>query len=97
MRFLRVCTPAIWTLRWNAARRFAHVVALGIRTDYARSAGQDGAVPGSHEVKREAVERRARLPRQAQQMEQIAHDLEAVAAQLRAVEAGQQVNGGFGG
>ena len=26
---------------------FAHVVALGIRTDYARSAGQDGAVPGS--------------------------------------------------
>lgn len=58
-----------------------------------RSAGQDGAVPGSHEVKREAVERRARLPRQAQQMEQIAHDLEAVAAQLRAVEAGQQANG----
>ena len=75
---------------------FAHVVALGIRTDYARSAGQDGAVPGSHEVKREAVERRARLPRQAQQMEQIAHDLEAVAAQLRAVEASQQVNGGSG-
>lgn len=75
---------------------FAHVVALGIRADYARSAGQDGAVPGSHEVKREAVERRARLPRQAQQMEQIAHDLEAVAAQLRAVEAGQQVNGGSG-
>ena len=26
-------------------------------------------------------------------MEQIAHDLEAVAAQLRAVEAGQQANG----
>ncbi len=73
---------------------FAHVVALGIRTDYARSAGQDGAVPGSHEVKREAVERRARLPRQAQQMEQIAHDLEAVAAQLRAAEASQQANGG---
>jgi histone acetyltransferase HPA2 len=47
-------------------------------------------------VKREAVERRARLPRQAQQMEQIAHDLEAVAAQLRAVEASQQVNGGSG-
>ena len=44
-------------------------------------------------MKREAVERRARLPRQAQQMEQIAHDLEAVAAQLRAVEAGQQANG----
>ena len=59
--------------------------------------GRDGAVPGSHEVKREAVERRARLPRQAQQMEQIAHDLEAVAAQLRAVEASQQVNGGLGG
>ena len=75
---------------------FAHVVALGIRTDYARSAGQSGAVPGSHEVKREAVERRARLPRQAQQMEQIAHDLEAVAAQLRAVEASQQANGGSG-
>lgn len=34
---------------------FAHVVALGIRTDYARSAGQDGAVPGSHEVKRVSV------------------------------------------
>lgn len=72
---------------------FAHVVALGIRTDYARSARQDGAVLGSHEVKREAVERRARLPYQAHQMEQIAHDLEAVAAQLRAVEAGEQADG----
>ena len=44
-------------------------------------------------MKREAVERRARLPYQAHQMEQIAHDLEAVAAQLRAVEAGEQADG----
>lgn len=68
---------------------FARVVALGIRTDYARfsAASQGTAVAVSHELKREALERYLRMPKQAMQLEQTAHDLEVVAAHWRATEA----------
>ena len=60
---LAACDTGDMDIAMERCAAFAHVVALGIRTDYARSAGQDGAVPGSHEVKREAVERRVRARR----------------------------------
>ena len=71
---------------------FARVVALGIQVDFARySRNPTPTVPvaTSHEIKREAVERHLRMPRQAAQLEQHAQDLEAVAAQWRAAGASQ--------
>ena len=72
---------------------FARVVALGIRVDfarYSRNPAPMAPVATSHEIKREAVERHLRMPRQAAQLEQDAQDLEAVAAQWRAAEASRR-------
>lgn len=72
---------------------FARVVALGIRVDfarYSRNPAPVAPVATSHEIKREAVERHLRMPRQAAQLEQDAQDLEAVAAQWRAAEASRR-------
>ena len=72
---------------------FARVVALGIRVDFARYSRNPAPVTPvatSHEIKREAVERHLRMPRQAAQLEQDAQDLEAVAAQWRAAEASRR-------
>jgi hypothetical protein len=72
---------------------FARVVALGIRVDFARYSRNPAPVTPvatSHEIKREAIERHLRMPRQAAQLEQDAQDLEAVAAQWRAAEASRR-------
>ena len=57
---------------------------------FARVVAPVTPVATSHEIKREAVERHLRLPRQAAQLEQDAQDLEAVAAQWRAAEASRR-------
>lgn len=67
---------------------FIRVVALGLSIEYrsgdiARAAGVYVPVAPSHEVRREGVERMLSIPRRVNEMNQIAADLEEVAALWR--------------